>query len=124
MASHVSGIAIVIKAFLPTGKTVDQQFNALSLVKSAHETGDYSAVLKAAKIDEVKAEQKTRRMEEQPAVTGQQEIPAGTTAADLGANAEPEPANVEGEAGHPDQAAGEDNATQAEPARPKRSRAS
>ena len=66
MASHVSGIAITIKAFLPTGKTLDEQFTALSLVKDAHASGDYSAVLKAAKIDEVKAEQKTRRVEDQP----------------------------------------------------------
>mgnify|MGYP003440162384 FL=1 len=64
MASHVPGIAIVIKAFLPTGKTLDEQFDALSLVKDAHATGDYSKVLAAANIDEVKAEQKTRRMEE------------------------------------------------------------
>lgn len=111
MASHVSGIAITIRAFLPTGKTVDEQFNALSLVKTAHETGDYSEVLKAAKIDDVKAEQKTRRMEDQPAVAGQTEIPAGTTAADLGANPEPEPVDVTGEPGHPDDA--QDDETQA-----------
>lgn len=67
MASHVPGIAIVIKAFLPTGETLDEQFDALSLVKYAHATGDYSKVLAAANIDEVKAEQKTRRIEDQPA---------------------------------------------------------
>lgn len=66
MATNQTGIAITIKAFLPTGKTLDEQFTALSLVKDAHATGDYSAVLKAAKIDEVKAEQKTRRVEDQP----------------------------------------------------------
>ena len=66
MATHVSGIAIVIRAFLPTGKSLDEQFTAISLVKEAHASGDYSAVLKAAKIDEVKAEQKTRRMEDEP----------------------------------------------------------
>lgn len=64
--ANVTGIAITIKAFLPTGKTIDEQFDALSLVKQAHETGDYSAVLAAAKIDEVKAEQKTRRVEDEP----------------------------------------------------------
>ncbi len=61
-----TGIAIVIKAFLPTGKTLDEQFEALSKVKNAHETGDYSALLKAAKIDEVKTEQKTRRIDDAP----------------------------------------------------------
>lgn len=66
MASHVQGIAIVIKAFLPTGKTLDEQFEALSIVKDAHASGDYSKVLAKAKIDEVKAEQKTRRVEDQP----------------------------------------------------------
>jgi hypothetical protein len=66
MATNQTGIAIVIKAWLPAGKTLDEQFNALSLVKTAHETGDYAPVLAAAKIDEVKAEQKTRRVEDEP----------------------------------------------------------
>jgi hypothetical protein len=65
--ANQKGIAIVIKAFLPTGTTLDEQFNALSIVKTAHETGDYAPVLAAAQIDEVKAEQKTRRVDdEQP----------------------------------------------------------
>jgi len=63
MAINQTGIAIVIKAFLPTGKTIDETYEALSLVKTAHETGDYSKVLAAASIDEIKAEQKTRRIE-------------------------------------------------------------
>lgn len=67
MASHVQGIAITIKAFLPTGKTLDETFAALSMVKDAHASGDYSKVLAAANIDEIKAEQKTRRVEDQPA---------------------------------------------------------
>lgn len=71
--ANQTGVAIVIKAFLPTGKSLDEQFNTLSLVKAAHESGDYTEVLKAAQIDEVKAEQKTRRV--------------GTPAA----NADPEP---------------------------------
>ena len=66
MASHVQGIAITIKAFLPTGKTIDEQFETLSLMKKAHETGDYSEVLKRANVDEIKAEQKTRRIEDEP----------------------------------------------------------
>lgn len=64
MAINQSGIAIQIKAFLPTGKTLDEQFAALSIVKTAHETGDYSALLKAAQDVEVKTEAKNRRIEE------------------------------------------------------------
>jgi len=65
--SNITGIAIVIKAFLPTGKTLDEQFNALSIVKTAHETGDYAPLLAASQIDEIKTEQKTRRVDEPPA---------------------------------------------------------
>lgn len=64
--ANQTGIAIVIKAFLPTSKSLDEQFAALSIVKTAHETSDYSALLKAASIEEVKTEQKTRRIEDQP----------------------------------------------------------
>lgn len=60
--SNVTGIAIVIKAFLPTGKTLDEQFSALSIVKTAHETGDYAPLLAAAQIGEIKTEQKTVRV--------------------------------------------------------------
>lgn len=63
MAQNQTGIAIVIKAFLPTGKTLDETFAALSIVKQAHETGDYAPLLAAAKVEEVKTEQKTRRIE-------------------------------------------------------------
>lgn len=66
--ANVSGIAIVIKAFLPTGKTLDEQFAALSIVKDAHASGDYSPLLAAAQIDEVKTEQKVRRVEDAPVV--------------------------------------------------------
>lgn len=59
-----TGIAIGIKAFLPMTKNLDDQLATLSLVKEAHETGDYSALLKAADIEEVKTEQKTRRVED------------------------------------------------------------
>lgn len=64
MATNQTGIAIVIKAFLPTGKTLDEQFNALSIVKAAHETSDYAALLAAANVEEVKTESKTRRVED------------------------------------------------------------
>lgn len=59
-----TGTAITIRAFLPAGKSIDEQINNLTLVKTAHETGSYSALLEAAKIDEVKTEQKTRRVPE------------------------------------------------------------
>lgn len=63
MATNQTGIAIVIKAFLPTGKTLDETYAALTVVKTAHETGNYAPLLALAKIDEVKTEQKTRRVE-------------------------------------------------------------
>lgn len=66
--ANQTGIAITIHAFLPTGRSIEEQFEALSLVKTAHETGDYSAVLKAAAIEKVRSEQKTRRVEDKPAV--------------------------------------------------------
>lgn len=72
MAINQSGIAIVVKAFLPTGKTLDEQFAALSIVKAAHETGDYSALLKAAQDVEVKTEAKNRRVEEPAPATAPQ----------------------------------------------------
>ena len=73
--ANQSGIAITIKAFLPTGKTLDEQFAALSIVKDAHESGDYTALLKAAGVDEVKTEQKTRRIEDVvPAPTGEPQL--------------------------------------------------
>lgn len=67
--ANQTGIAIVIKAFLPTGKTLDEQFNALSIVKEAHATGDYATLLKAATVEDVKTEQKTRRIEDQQTTT-------------------------------------------------------
>lgn len=73
--ANQQGIAIVIRAFLPTGKTLDEQFAALSIVKQAHETGDYGPLLIAAKVEEVKTEQKTRRVEE--AQQGQQQAQGG-----------------------------------------------
>jgi hypothetical protein len=78
--ANQTGIAIIIKAFLPTGKTLDEQFAALSIVKTAHETGDYAPVLAAASIDEVKAEQKTRRIEEAPASDKQTDTEGTITA--------------------------------------------
>jgi hypothetical protein len=66
MATNQPGVAIVIKAWLPVEGDLEAQIAALSLVKQAHETGDYSALLASAKVDEVKTEQKTRRIETAP----------------------------------------------------------
>ena len=82
MATNQNVIAISIKAFLPTGKTLDEQFAALSIVKTAHETGDYSALLKAAQDVQIKTEAKTRRVEEHPGIPH----PAAPVAATEGAN--------------------------------------
>ena len=64
MAVNKAGVAITIKAFLPIGKSLDEQFIALSLVKDAKDTGEYDLLLKAATEVEIKTESKTRRMEE------------------------------------------------------------
>lgn len=66
MAINQSGVAITIKAFLPTGKTLDEQFTALSLVKDATDSGNYDLLLRASKDVSIKTEAKTRRVEVQP----------------------------------------------------------
>ncbi|MER9628393.1 hypothetical protein [Mesorhizobium sp. M0296] len=68
--ANQTGIAITIRAFLQTGKTLNEQFEALSIVKTAHETGDYSELLKAATVEDVKTEQKTRRIEDAAPLSG------------------------------------------------------
>ena len=88
MATNQNVIAIQIKAFLPTGKTLDEQFAALSIVKTAHETGDYSALLKAAQDVEIKTEAKTRRVEVHPGIPH----PAAPVAADPDFADQPDPA--------------------------------
>ena len=77
MATNQSGIAISLKAFLPLGKTVEEQIAALTTVKTAHETGDYAFLLAAVHDIEVKTEQKTRRIEVAPAAPST-EPPAAT----------------------------------------------
>jgi hypothetical protein len=66
MATNQNFIAITIKAALPTGKTLDEQFAALSIVKTAHETGDYAPLLAAAQDVQIRTEAKTRRVEIAP----------------------------------------------------------
>ena len=68
MATNQNFIAITIKAALPAGKTLDEQFAALSIVKTAHETGDYAPLLAAAQDVQIRTEAKTRRVEEHPGI--------------------------------------------------------
>lgn len=67
MARNQTGLAITIKAFLVLKPNdINQNLAALTLAKEAHETGNYSALIAAASIDEVKVEQKSRRVEDAP----------------------------------------------------------
>ena len=69
MARNQTGLAITIKAFLTLKPNdINQNLAALTLAKEAHETGDYSKLIAAASIDEVKVEQKSRRVEDAPEV--------------------------------------------------------
>lgn len=81
MAVNQSGVAITIKAWLPVTGDLDEQIAALQIVKTAHETGDYAEVLKAAKVDEVKSEQKTRRVDVPPEPEPQFETERGQVTA-------------------------------------------
>lgn len=73
--ANQTGIQITIKAWLPTGKSLDEQYEALTIVKTAHASSDYAELLKAAKIEGVQTEQKTRRFEDVP--QGEKQEPAG-----------------------------------------------
>lgn len=65
--ANQSGIAISITAFLPTGKTLDEQLTALTIVKDAHASGDYAALLSSSVDVLVRTENKTRRIHATPA---------------------------------------------------------
>lgn len=68
MARNQSGLYVSIKAFLVLKPNdLNQNLAALTLAKEAHENGDYTALLAAATVDEVKVEQKSRRVEDEPA---------------------------------------------------------
>lgn len=70
--ANQTGIAIVIKAWLPVSGSISEQIAKLQLVETAHASGDYAELLKAATVEDIKTEQKTRRIEDQPQ-TQQQE---------------------------------------------------
>lgn len=63
--ANQTGIAFALKGFMPLGKSIDEQLEALGALKAAHESGDYSAILPKLTDVEVSAEQKTRRVKEE-----------------------------------------------------------
>lgn len=67
MATNQTGVQIVIKAWLPVTGSISEQITKLQMVETAHTTGDYAELLKAATVEDIKAEQKTRRIEDAPA---------------------------------------------------------
>lgn len=64
--ANQNGIFITIKAWLPVTGPISEQIAKLQLVETAHATSDYAPLLAAATVEDVKAEQKTRRIEDQP----------------------------------------------------------
>lgn len=60
--ANVNVLEIKIKAHLPVGKSLEEAHTALTLAKTAQETGDYSDLLKAASILDVTVDQRTRRI--------------------------------------------------------------
>lgn len=75
MATNQTGIALTIKAWLPITGSISEQIATLQTVEAAHTSGDYTALLNTAKVEDVKAEQKTRRVEDQPAAVETQPEP-------------------------------------------------
>lgn len=60
--ANLNTLQIKIKAQLPVGTTLGDAHAALTLAKTAQETGDYSELLKAATILDVSVDQKTVRV--------------------------------------------------------------
>jgi hypothetical protein len=60
--ANQTGIAITIKAFLNTGTSAEDQYKALGVLMDAQKSGDYTKLLGMSTVEEVKAEQKTRRV--------------------------------------------------------------
>lgn len=60
--ANQNGIAITIKGFLPTGKTLEEQFAAMSLVRGAQDDDNAMAELISSLTDlKFDAQIKTRR---------------------------------------------------------------
>ena len=66
---HIASAVAALDGKMALRKLLEDQLAALTLVKTAHETGDYAALLAAVHDVEVKTEQKTRRVEVAPATT-------------------------------------------------------
>lgn len=60
--ANINVLEIKIKAHLPVGKSLEEAHAALTLAKTAQETGDYSDLLKSATVLDVSVEQRTRRI--------------------------------------------------------------
>lgn len=60
--ANVNVLEIKIKAHLPVGKSLEEAHAALTLAKTAQETGDYLELLNAAMILDVTVDQRTRRI--------------------------------------------------------------
>jgi len=60
--ANVNVLEIKIKAHLPVGKSLEEAHAALTLEKTAQETGDYSKLLNDATILDVTVDQRTRRI--------------------------------------------------------------
>jgi len=60
--ANVNVLEIKIKAHLPVGKSLEEAHAALTLAKTAQETGDYRELLNAAMILDVTVDQRTRRI--------------------------------------------------------------
>ncbi|MDW9880476.1 hypothetical protein GOA90_25140 [Sinorhizobium meliloti] len=69
--ANQNGIFIVLKAWLPVTGSISEQIAKLQMVEKAHASGDYAELLGAAKVEEIKTEQKTRRIEDEPVTTAE-----------------------------------------------------
>lgn len=60
--ANQNGIAVTIKGFLPTGKTLDEQFSAMSLVRAAQgNTYEIAELINSLTDFSFDAQMKTRR---------------------------------------------------------------
>jgi len=97
MATNQTGISITIKAWLPVTGSISEQIAKLQMVEAAHTTGDYAELLKASSVEDIKTEQKTRRIEDAPATTAtkEDEDSAGEHGSSLGETEGPSASSAE-----------------------------
>lgn len=66
--ANQNGIAVTIKGFLPTGKTLDEQFAAMSLVRAAQgNTYEIAELINSLTDFSFDAQIKTRRVNDEKA---------------------------------------------------------